>query len=228
MSQRAAEPLSRTLTVDDFSKSISPIPSRRAENLGGEACPLGNKAQGCAASAAKSVDRNGDLPQVRLRIRRAPVWRYIAVTVGKAALKDRRLGRNYEQACPVDVVRPGALALSSGGAYAAAAAAATTDTGAGSTVSEVSSRPKSAKRTSRPCRSRSPPSPASSGALEGINTIQDMTDLPLASPIPASSTDRSCAVLAATTNFYTIDSAVAIYYDDFFAQTTSSSAATTC
>ena len=114
----------------------------------------------------------------------------------------------------------GALALSSGGAYAAAAAAATTDTGAGSTVSEVIVTAEKREANIQTVPIAVTAFTSKERALEGINTIQDMTDFTPGFTYSSQLDRPVMRGLSRNNNFYTIDSAVAIYYDDFFAQTT--------
>jgi iron complex outermembrane receptor protein len=114
----------------------------------------------------------------------------------------------------------GALALSSGGAYAAAAAAATTDTGAASTVSEVIVTAEKREANIQTVPIAVTAFTSKERALEGINTIQDMTDFTPGFTYSSQLDRPVMRGLSRNNNFYTIDSAVAIYYDDFFAQTT--------
>ena len=113
-----------------------------------------------------------------------------------------------------------ALALSSGGAYAAAADANTTDTSAASTVSEVivTAEKRAANIQTVPIAVTAFTS--KERALEGISTIQDMTDFTPGFTYSSQLDRPVMRGLSRNNNFYTIDSAVAIYYDDFFAQTT--------
>jgi iron complex outermembrane receptor protein len=114
----------------------------------------------------------------------------------------------------------GALALSSGGAYAAAAAAATTDTGAASTVSEVIVTAEKREANIQTVPIAVTAFTSKERALEGINTIQDMTDFTPGFTYSSQLDRPVMRGLSRNNNTYTIDSAVAIYYDDFFAQTT--------
>src|SRR5580658_3532377 len=98
----------------------------------------------------------------------------------------------------------GGLALSSGGAYAAAAAAATTDTGAASTVSEVIVTAEKREANIQTVPIAVTAFTSKERALEGINTIQDMTDFTPGFTYSSQLDRPVMRGLSRNNNFYTI------------------------
>jgi iron complex outermembrane receptor protein len=113
----------------------------------------------------------------------------------------------------------GALALSSGGAFAATAAAADTSQSATSVTEVIVTAEK------RSSNIQSVPETvtaftAKDRALKGINTVQDMTNFTPGFTYSSQLDRPAMRGLSRNNNIYLSDSSVAVYYDDVFSNST--------
>ncbi len=114
----------------------------------------------------------------------------------------------------------GALALSTGGAFAATAAAASAAAQPSTTIGEVVVTAERREASLQTVPEAVTAFTAKQRNLMGISTVQDITNFTPGLTY-SSQTDRpAIRGVARDNNIYTTDSAVAIYYDDFYSNST--------
>jgi iron complex outermembrane receptor protein len=122
----------------------------------------------------------------------------------------------------------GALTMTAGGAYAATATAAATDTapataaetGAGNSIGELVVTAERREQNIQEVPVAVTAFSAQQRAIEGINTVQDMTNFTPGLTYSSQLDRPVMRGLARNNNIYLSDSAVAVYYDDFFSNST--------
>ncbi len=117
----------------------------------------------------------------------------------------------------------GALAVSSGGAYAATAAAeasAANTANSGSTVSEIIVTAEKREQSIQTVPVAITAFGAQDRNLKGISTVQDMTDFTPGFTYSSQLDRPVMRGVARNNNIYTSDSAVAVYLDDFYSNST--------
>jgi len=113
----------------------------------------------------------------------------------------------------------GALAMSSGGAWAATAAAPAADNGATS-VTEVIVTAEKRSANIQDVPESVTAFTSKDRALKGINTVQDMTNFTPGFTYSSQLDRPAMRGLARNNNIYLSDSSVAVYYDDIFSNST--------